>query len=94
MPPLSIELSSRFRAQLCDLTDDRIELVSQAVAQLADALGKPHLHGGLGIRRLKGNYFEFRAGRDTRVVFKLEGSTATLVMAGNHDDVRRFLKNI
>lgn len=63
------------------------------MAQLSVAFGKPHLHSGLGLRRLKGSYFEFRAGKDTRVVFKLEGSTAMLVLAGNHDDVRRFLKN-
>ena len=60
---------------------------------MSEAFGKPHLHSGLGIRRLKKDYFEFRAGRDTRVMFKLEGSTATLVMAGNHDEARRFLKN-
>jgi len=92
VPPLGIELSSRFKSQVRALPADRFGQVAQAMAQLSDAFGKPHLHSGLGIRRLKKNYYEFRAGRDTRVVFKLEGSTATLVMAGNHDDVRRCLK--
>ena len=94
MPPLGVELSSRFKAQVRTLSDERIEQVSQAMALLSEAFGKPHLHRGLGIRRLKKDYFEFRAGRDTRVMFKLEGSTATLVMAGNHDEVRRFLKSV
>ncbi len=63
------------------------------MAQLAEAFGKPHLHSGLGIRRLKENYCEFRTGRDTRAVFKLEGGIAIMMMTANHDAVRRFLKN-
>jgi hypothetical protein len=46
--------------------------LEQAMAQLREAFGKPHLHTGLSIRRLKKNYWEFRAGRDGHVVFKLE----------------------
>ena len=64
------------------------------MAALGDAFGKPHLHSGLGIRRLKRDYFEFRADRDTRMVFKLEGSTASVMLVGNHDDVQRFIKNL
>ena len=94
MPPLGIELSSRFKAQVRVLPDERIDQIAQAVAQLSEAFGKPHLHSGLGIRRLRQSYFEFRAGRDTRIVFKLEGSTASLVLVGDHDDVWRFLKNL
>ena len=40
------------------------------------------------------NHFELRGSRDLRVVFELEGRTATLRMVGNHDEVRRFLKNL
>jgi len=68
--------------------------VEQALANLSDAFGKPHLHGGLGIRRLKRNYFEFRVGRDTRVVFSLERSVATLRTVGSHDDVQKYLKGL
>ncbi len=94
MPPLEIEFSSRFRSGARALPAERQQQVEQSVTLLAEAIGKPHLHSGLGIRRLKGGYFEFRAGRDTRIVFKLEGSTASLLLVGDHDDVRRFLKNI
>jgi len=46
--------------------------LEQAMALLREAFGKPHLHTGLGIRRLKKNYCECRAGRDVHVVFKLK----------------------
>ena len=94
MPPLGIEFSPRFKAQSRALPAERQKLVGHAVAALSDAFGKPHLHSGLGIRRLKRDYFEFRADRDMRMVFKLEGSTASLIFLGNHDDVRRFIKNL
>ena len=93
MPPLEIEFTSRFRAEARALPTERQESIEQALDSLRGAFGKPHLHGGLGIRRLKRDYFEFRAGRDTRVVFSLEGSVATLRMVGTHDDVRKFLRN-
>ena len=94
MPPLGVEFSARFRAEARALPTERQAQVAQAVALLSEVFGQPHLHSGLGIRRLKKNYFELRAGRDTRVVFKLEGSMAMLVLVGSHDNVQRFLKNV
>jgi mRNA-degrading endonuclease RelE of RelBE toxin-antitoxin system len=94
VPPLGIEFLPRFRATARALPPDRQKQVAQAVALLSDAFGRPHLHSGLGIRRLKRDYFEFRAGRDTRIVFKLEGDVACLALAGNHDDVKKFLKGV
>ncbi len=94
MPPLGIEFTSRFRADARGLSAERQDQVAQAMERLSRQFGQPHLHGGLGVRRLKGNYFEFRIGRDTRVIFTLEGSTAIMRTIGNHDDVRRFLKKL
>ena len=65
--------------------------VRAAQAQLSKAFGRPHLHAGLGIRRF-GNYFEFRAGLKLRVLFVIESGDAVLVTVGNHDDVRRYIK--
>lgn len=93
MPPLGVEYTWRFRDEARLLADDQFDRLEEALGQLPTAFGQPHLHSGLGIRRLKGNYFEFRVGRDLRVVFTLEGSTAILRMVGNHDKVRAFLKN-
>jgi hypothetical protein len=93
MPPLNIDFSSRFKAEAQALSEERKQQVAEAVARLRGTFGHAHLHTGLGIRRLRQSYFEFRAGRDMRVVFKLEGSHASMMLIGNHDDVRRFLKN-
>lgn len=93
MLPLEIEFTARFRADARKLPADRRRQLSEAADLLREAFGKPHLHGGLGIRRLGEDVFEFRVGRDLRVVFELYGSRAELVLVGNHDDVRRFMKS-
>ena len=61
-------------------------------AELAEVFGRPHLHAGLGIRRL-GNFFEFRSGLKIRVLFVLDGGDAVLITAGNHDDIARWIKD-
>ena len=94
MPPLGIEVSERFKNETRSLSEDQLDQLDHPLRSLLSAFGQPHRHAGLGIRRLRRSYFEFRLGRDKRVVFKLAGSTATLQMVGNFDDVRKYLKNL
>jgi hypothetical protein len=47
---------------------------------------------GLGMKRLKGSYWEIRAGLGNRVVFHWEKDVVEFVLVGNHEDVRRFLR--
>lgn len=61
-------------------------------AELAEVFGRPHLHAGLGIRRI-GNFFEFRCGLKIRVLFLLNAGEAVLVTAGNHDHIARWIRD-
>jgi hypothetical protein len=47
---------------------------------------------GLGLRKLKGAYWEVRAGLDNRVLFCLTGDLATFVLVGSHDEIRRRIR--
>ena len=48
---------------------------------------------GLGLRRLRENVFEFRISRGIRVVFLFfKPNRLQLMMTGNHDEVRAWLK--
>ena len=91
MPPLEIDFSPQYKRRARQLSEDQRRHLAVAADTLGEAFGRPHRHSGLGIRRLGGNLYEFRVGRDMRVVFELEGSAATLKMVGSHDVVRRFL---
>ena len=51
----------------------------------------PH---GLGFKSLGRQVWEIRAGLSDRVLFRRDGNTIEFLLAGSHDDIRRFLKNI
>jgi hypothetical protein len=46
----------------------------------------------LGIRKLTGSFFEIRAGLDIRLVFQNRAECLLFVMAGNHAEVQKFLR--
>ena len=60
-------------------------------ALLPEAFGKPHIHAGLGVRKV-GKYFEFRVGLKWRVLFMIRKGDVVLVTVGNHDDIVRFVR--
>jgi hypothetical protein len=62
--------------------------------ELPNEFGRPHTHGGLGLRQLKPGCFEVRAGLSVRAALLREGDDLVVVMVGNHDDIRRWLKAI
>jgi len=47
---------------------------------------------GLGLRKLRGDFWEVRVGLDLRVLFLLEGSAATFIVVGSHDEIRRRIR--
>lgn len=72
---------------------DKVSAV-MALLDLGEAFGNPHVHSGLGIRKLKGNVFECRAGLARRFGFVALADKLTVVMLGNHDDIRRWSRNL
>lgn len=65
--------------------------VLAAAQQLPEAFGRPHVHAALGIRRI-GTFYEFRVGLHWRVLFQVKEGNAFLATVGNHDDIRRFIR--
>jgi hypothetical protein len=70
-----------------------LEEINDRLREIIEAFGRPHVHSGLGLRRLRKSIFEFRISRDIRVVFLFfRPNRLQLVMTGNHDEVRAWLK--
>ena len=91
--PVELRLSKRFLKSLKTLSDEDYSRVEEALGQLQKTWGAPHQHTGLSIRRLHPGYFECRAGLNTRIVFRVSLTSLEIVFAGNHDAVRRLLRN-
>ena len=49
---------------------------------------------GLGLKPLKWDFYEIRASKRIRVLFTFQDDTITFVIIGNHDDIRKYLKNL
>ncbi len=48
---------------------------------------------GLGFKKINHDKYEFRVDIRLRVVVKVEGGGYYLVLAGNHDEVKRYLRH-
>ena len=91
--PLKINLGAIFQKSVRAKNIAERKLIGQAINAARDAWGNPHLHAGVGIRRLRGNFFECRSGLKTRLVFEwMEEGMLYFHLEGNHDEIRRFLK--
>lgn len=68
-------------------------LIGKQIAEAQRAIGWPHLHKGAGLRKLRDEFFEVRIGLKERLIFENTHAALVFEMIGNHDDVKRFLKN-
>jgi len=75
---------------------DRKRRIHDAVEALIKGLNaEPQvLPPGLGFKRLRANFHEIRAGLADRVIVKWTGHHLQFVLAGSHDEVRRFLRTL
>ncbi len=90
MKPL--DLSGVFRGRVRAYPKATRHKIGLALRQLEKDFGHPHRHRGLGIRKLTGSFFEIRVGLDIRLVFQNRADCLMFVMAGDHDEVQKFLR--
>ena len=64
----------------------------QAIDRLLDYFltgQRPH---GLGLKRLRRDYWEIRVGLSIRVLCELRGDRLTFIIVGDHGDIRQWLR--
>lgn len=81
--------TSRF---LKSIPADRRTEVFAVMKAATLAYGHPHLHAGLGLRRIV-PFMECRCGLDLRLLFQREGKSLVFHLCGTHDEIQAFLKN-
>lgn len=88
--PLAIDPAVLRR--LGDLSkSERVECL-QALCDLCAAFGCPHVHSGLGIRKLGRNLFECRGNSDLRFVLLDRADSRYARFLGSHDEIRALLR--
>jgi mRNA-degrading endonuclease YafQ of YafQ-DinJ toxin-antitoxin module len=92
---MKLVLTERFQRDVGALAPDRKAALLDALLSLPRAMGESHLHSGLGIRKLhRSGIWEARVGLGLRLVFALEHEALTLVRAGTHDEIQRYLREL
>ncbi len=92
---MRIALAEGFQRDVRALSEAHRLAVLDALLSLPRAMGDPHVHAGLGIRKLHASgIWEARVGLGLRLVFALEANLLTLVRVGGHDEIRRFLRQV
>ena len=92
---MRIEFKSSFDRSIKALSSpDKAEIKNIAI-QLIDILSmdKP-LREGLGLKRLQGSYWEVRKGLKVRILFRWQKDLVEFILAGNHEDIKRFLRSL
>lgn len=63
-----------------------------ALCDVVEAFGQPHVHAGLGIRKLGEKLFQCRSGLALRFVSQHCGIDLYVSFLGDHDEVKALLK--
>ncbi len=90
---MRIDLHPRFRKSVAKLTSSDRGQIADSLGALQDGFGLPHLHTGLGIRRLRKGLFECRAGLHWRILFFAEKGILTAYDVMMHDQVKAWLRS-
>ncbi len=90
---MRFEFKPLFDRSVKSFHDSEKEEIKGLAIQLVQMLSRDReIHKGIGLKRLKGNFWEARKGLKTRILFRWDGELVEFILAGNHNDVRRFLK--
>lgn len=63
-----------------------------ALSELVVGFAQPHLHSGIGIRKLGGTLFECRGNLSLRFIFQVRSADLYVSFLGNHDEVKALLR--
>lgn len=88
-----VRIDTRLLAAIRKLTAVERREIGHAISATQDAFGSPHTHSGAGVRKLKGRWYEVRAGLSLRLIFCERDDCLSFEFMGNHDEVQRFLKS-
>jgi mRNA-degrading endonuclease RelE of RelBE toxin-antitoxin system len=91
---LRVELTPELTAKIRSLPKQQRKQIGDTITAVRDGFGVPHLHSGLGIRRLRGSLFECRVGLKLRLVFYAEPGVLSFTDLGTHDKIQKLIKGL
>jgi len=91
---MRVSFAPAFQKQLGKLDPQVKESAKEATGKIIDFYERRIKAPGLGVKRLRGDIWEARAGIKIRILYLLKGEDIRFVLAGTHDEVRKFLSRV
>jgi mRNA-degrading endonuclease RelE of RelBE toxin-antitoxin system len=82
-----------FERSINKLSPLQKKLLAQSLEDFNTFLYSGQAPFGFRFKKINHNKYEFRVDIRLRVIVKTEGDTYYLVLAGSHDEIRRYLRN-
>ncbi len=92
---MKFEFKPSFDRSVKNLHSNKKEEIKRVAIQAIDILSQDRvIRKGIGLKRLKGDFWEIRKGLKARILFRWEKDLVEFILAGDHNDIKRYLKNI
>lgn len=88
-----LAVSSHFQKQLRKLPRQNQEKATEALKKLLESLSTGKMAAGLGFKKINGDKYEIRVDIRNRIVMKAESDTLVCHLIGNHETVKRYLRD-
>lgn len=89
---MRFEFKPSFDRSVKRLDAHRKEKTKRAAAAFVDFIETRIKPEGIGLKHLRGDFWEISAGIKDRIIFRMKKDLVEFIIAGTHDDIRRFLK--
>ena len=87
------EFKPSFDRSVKSLPSDTKQEIKELCINLIDLLSSESpISRGLGLKNLKKNFWEIRKGLKLRILFRWQADHVEFILAGTHDDIKKFLK--
>jgi mRNA-degrading endonuclease RelE of RelBE toxin-antitoxin system len=84
-----------FERSIKALSNDEKAQIKGACLALLDLLDlRTRLPLGIGLKRLDDDYWEIRKGLRFRILFRWRKDSIEFILAGSHDSIKNFLKDL
>lgn len=87
-----LAVSKQFQKQLKKLPPQTREKCVQTLKDFLIALQTKQLPQGFGFKKINCDKYEIRVDIQIRIVMKADGDILVCHLVGNHEDVKRFLR--
>ena len=87
-----LAVSKYFQKQLKGFSSQDRQKVNRVLKLLLQGLESGEIPAGLGFKKINGDKYEIRVDIRNRIVMKTDGDMLVCHLVGNHETVKRFLR--